>query len=154
MMLLLFFFSAYFTYAQSGIIVKYYTGTESTYNIDATGKLYFSGDDLLVKETSASNDVTIPISIIQKITLTTFVLGTDEVGANNAQISLFPNPSSDFIQIKSKNSEKLGVKIFSMTGQLVLKGTYASDEKIDVSKLNVGVYLVQVNGSTIKFIKK
>lgn len=154
MLFLLFFLSAIFSFAQSGVKITFYTATESNYNIDATGKLYFSGDNLLVKETSTSNDVTIPISIIQKITLTSFVLATSEVGANNSQLTLYPNPSTDFIKIKAKNTEKLIVKIFSMSGQLLLKGNYLSDESIDVSSLKSGVYLIQANDSTFKLMKK
>lgn len=144
-----------FTFAQTGVQVQFINGsTAQNYAVDNTGKLYFSGDNLLVKTSSTATDVTIPISIIQKVIFTDTALATNEVGSNVSQFSLYPNPSSDFIKIKSPKNEKLNVQIFSTTGQLVLKGNFASEQTIDVSRLSTGFYLVQANGSTIKFIKK
>ena len=140
-------------YAQTGVQIQFYSGSSQTYAVDSTGKLYFSGDNLLIKTSSSSSDVTIPTSLIQKIVFTS-VLATTEVVSNASKIYLYPNPTSDFIRIKSPAKEKLKVNIFSATGQLVLQGFYNPDQDIDVSLLSTGLYLVQANGVTIKFIKK
>jgi hypothetical protein len=146
-------FFGVFTFAQTGVKIKYYTGTEQGFNVSSSGKLYFSGDNLLVKPEANSTETSIPVSIIQKITFTDEVLSTQNVGLNKNNLQLYPNPSTDYIRIKSE-AKSLDVKIYSLEGKLVVSGTYKSDEDINISKLNAGVYLVQANGVTIKFIKK
>lgn len=146
-------FAGVFGFAQTGVKIKYYTGTEQGFNVSASGKLYFSGDNLLVKPEANSTETSIPVSIIQKITFTDEVLATQNVGLNKSNLQLYPNPSTDYIRIKSE-AKSLDVKIYNLEGKLVVSGTYKSDEDINVSKLNAGVYLVQANGVTIKFIKK
>lgn len=148
----LFLLSAGFAFSQTGIKVTYYTGAEQIFTIETTGKLYFSNDNLLIKTEASATDTSIPVSIIEKITFNN-ALATQEIGANEKNLKLYPNPSSDFIRIKSE-SKSISVKIYNLSGQIVLSGTYKSDENIDVSKLKKGVYLVQANGVTIKFIKK
>ncbi|WP_379966168.1 T9SS type A sorting domain-containing protein [Epilithonimonas sp. UC225_85] len=146
-------FVGVFTFAQTGVKIKYYTGTEQGFNVSASGKLYFSGDNLLVKSEANATETSIPVSIIQKITFTDEVLATQNIGLNKSNLQLYPNPSTDYIRIKSE-VKSLDVKIYSLEGKLLVSGTYKSDEDINVSKLNAGVYLVQANGVTIKFIKK
>ena len=107
----------------------------------------------MVKPEANSTETSIPVSIIQKITFTDEVLATQNVGLNKNNLQLYPNPSTDYIRIKSK-AKSLDVKIYNLEGKLVVSGNYISDEDINVSKLNAGVYLVQANGVTLKFIKK
>ena len=146
-------FASVFGFAQTGVKIKYYTGTEQGFNVSASGKLYFSGDNLLVKSEANSTETSIPVSIIQKITFTDEVLATHNVGLNKSNLQLYPNPSTDYIRIKSE-AKSLDVKIYNLEGKLLVSGTYKSDEDINASKLNAGIYLVQANGVTLKFIKK
>lgn len=141
-------------FAQTGVKITYYDTSTQTFNVENTGKLYFSGDNLMVQLNDTSSATSIPVSIIQKINFVAAALGTGEIGENSKNLQLYPNPSTDFIRIKSQNSEKLSVAIYSLSGKIALKGIYSSEENINVSKLTAGVYLVQVNGVTIKFIKK
>lgn len=143
-----------FSFAQTTIKVTYYTGSTQDYTIDTSGKLYFSGSNLLVKTTSTANNVSIPTNIIRKITFSSTVLATQEIGSNKDQIKLYPNPSSDFIRITSNKNEALKVKIYSAEGRLLLNGTYQPNEDIDITNFKEGFYLVQVNNTTLKLIKK
>lgn len=147
------FFSIFHAQAQAGIKVKYYTGTEQQFNIALTGKLYFSGDNLIVKQDVNSSETSLPISIIQKITFTDYILAASEIGQNKANLKLFPNPTSDSFTIAGVQ-QKLALNIYSLSGQLVHTQTYVPDSKIDISKLESGVYLVQINNVTFKLIKK
>lgn len=138
--------------AQTGLKITYSSGTTQDFVIADSGKLYFSGDQLMIQTAAAALPTSLPVSIIKKIVFSD-ALATQEVGLNKQNVQLYPNPSSNIIRIKAE-SKLLDVKIYSTTGQLVLSGKYKPDEDIDVSKLNAGVYLVQVNGVTIKLIKK
>ncbi|RZJ69069.1 T9SS type A sorting domain-containing protein [Flavobacterium sp.] len=141
------------SFAQTGVTVTYYDGTTQGFNVTAAGKLYFEQDNLLVKIEASSVPTTIPVSIIRKIAFSNS-LATETFGQNKSNVVLYPNPASDAIKIKADNFDTLETKIYSLSGQLVLKGNFQSGQDIDVSALTSGLYLVQVNGITIKFSKK
>lgn len=151
--LLLFLYVAFFS-AQTTIIVSYYTGSTQNYTIENNGKLYFSGSNLLVKTSGSAADVSIPTNIIRKITFSSTSLATQEIGINKSKIRLYPNPSTEFIRIVSDKKEALNIKIYSTEGRLVLSGTYRPSEDIDINTLKQGIYLVQVDNTTLKLIKK
>jgi Secretion system C-terminal sorting domain len=142
-----------YSIAQTGVNVTYYDGTVQAFNVTTTGKLYFEADNLNVKIDGFTAPTTIPVDIIRKITFSS-ALATTTFGENNHHLVLYPNPSSDVIQINSDITEDLNTKIYSLTGRLILQGVYKSGQDIDLSHLSSGLYLVQVNGLTIKFSKK
>lgn len=150
---LLFFLVSSYSFAQTGIIVTYYDGTTQGFNVTIAGKLYFASDNLYVKLDETTTPTTIPVTIIQKITFSS-TLATTNFGGNKNNLVLYPNPSTDVFRIKSDTNEELKINIYSLQGQLVHQGNYQSDEDINVSNLSSGLYLVQVNGLTIKFSKK
>jgi hypothetical protein len=139
--------------AQTGVTITYYDGTAQGFNVTSGGKLYFGSDQLYVKTDGTTAPTTIPVNIIRKITFGS-VLATTTFGENRNHLALYPNPGSDYIRIQSDADENLNTKIYSMAGQLVQQGTYQPDQDIDVSGLASGLYLVQVDGLTIKFSKK
>ncbi len=151
---LLLFLSAAYSFAQTTIKITYYTGSSQDYTVTLGGKLYFSGNNLLVKTSGSAPDVSIPTGIIRKITFASTLLATQEIGAQKDQVRLYPNPSADFIRITSDKKEALKVKIFSAEGRLILNGTFQPGEDIDISSFRAGFYLVQINTSTLKLIKK
>lgn len=142
-----------FSYAQTGITITYHDGASQSFSIASAGKLYFVSDNLYVKTDAITTPTTIPVSIIRRITFSNS-LSAGSFGENKNNLVLYPNPSSEIIKIKSDVEEELEVKIYSLTGQLVKKGTFLSNQSIDVSALSQGLYLVQVNNLTIKFSKK
>ncbi len=88
------------------------------------------------------------------IDLTTLkVIDSDLLSKNSTVI--YPNPTSDFVNVVSKE-EINSVEIYSLTGQKILS---SSSNKVSVSHLNNGIYLVKIqlqNGKTEtqKLIKK
>lgn len=74
--------------------------------------------------------------------------------ANETQVSIYPNPTSDFIKIQNVK-ELQNVRIFDMSGKIV-KETSSSD--IDVRNLSAGHYILNIySGNEVisrKFIKK
>ncbi|WP_431107429.1 T9SS type A sorting domain-containing protein [Winogradskyella poriferorum] len=68
-------------------------------------------------------------------------------------ISVFPNPARDVITITSHHSSVESLYLFDLTGKLIIK-TYGQ-EKLNISALNKGVYLLTINESSGKsFTKK
>ena len=76
---------------------------------------------------------------------------------NEAGSLIFPNPATQFIQIRFAKSENLNYKITSLAGQVVKSGL-VSDDKIDLAGIKQGVYLLEINDGqkmiTTKFIKE
>jgi|GEM_PF-1369115 len=83
------------------------------------------------------------------------ILSTQLTCLASDAVSVYPNPTTGIIKIKSNNTNTVTIKIFSPVGQLVKQGSYQGGEDISVSELAAGLYLVQINGSSmIKLIKK
>ncbi len=81
-------------------------------------------------------------------------LGIDD-NTVNTKIKVYPNPTSDYINIET-TSEIKDVSVYNMMGQLVLK---AVSKKVDTSKLSNGTFILEVtsnNGekSVSKIVKK
>jgi endonuclease/exonuclease/phosphatase family metal-dependent hydrolase len=79
------------------------------------------------------------------------------------EISIFPNPTSNILFIKSMhvNEEKVFVNIFNLNGQEVFSNTMAAQEnmQINVSDLYSGIYIIKIaseNGDiqSFKFVKQ
>lgn len=74
-------------------------------------------------------------------------------------ISAFPNPATDDIIFKSQNGAILEIRIFDVTGKLIMNSVSDQEEAIiNISKLNSGLYFAQISTqqirSTIKFVKR
>ena len=103
----------------------------------------------------AINDNVIYISEIDlgKIVSTQLSLSTNE-GSLTENISLFPNPSSSFIEVSglSQSDEYI---IYNTLGKEVSTGDISTTEKIDVSDLPPGFYILKLgSGKAFRFVRK
>ncbi|MDM1555426.1 T9SS type A sorting domain-containing protein [Chryseobacterium indologenes] len=88
--------------------------------------------------------------------LDTAVLSTVDLDSKKNEVSIYPNPGTDFISVGSKENLKK-ITIYSLEGKAVIKPQ--NSRNIDISKLPKGVYLLQgelENGTFVskKIIKK
>lgn len=73
--------------------------------------------------------------------------------------SFYPNPTSDFLNVKStaESSEKYTIRVFSTDGKLLRELQSTLPQNIDFSELKTGVYLINVTNSkenkTFRMIK-
>ena len=86
------------------------------------------------------------------------LIEAEKNGANNS-VSLYPNPSSDFVEIRSSKIETFDVKIIDPTGKLCFSGKVKTGEKINISEFQSGLYMFQIeseNGEQItrKILRK
>ena len=56
--------------------------------------------------------------------------------------TVFPNPANDFLTIQGKNVSS--IKIFNIHGNIVLSKNVNNNKKVDISILNKGMYLVEL----------
>ena len=72
-------------------------------------------------------------------------------------LKIYPNPSSnDFLTISSAEQGDKYVKLFNVSGQMVMNTKLVQDQRLNISSLTSGFYLVEVsiNGrsDTIKLV--
>jgi endoglucanase len=68
--------------------------------------------------------------------------------------NIYPNPVSDELHIQS-TKEQIDVTIFNLSGKTVLNTILKSgNNKLNISNLENGYYLIKTNGSYHKFVKK
>ena len=68
-------------------------------------------------------------------------------------LKMFPNPTSlGYVTLSNKSNTKMSVEIFDLSGKQILNKT-TNDNKLDVSDLKTGIYIIKVfqhNASTTK----
>ncbi|PXW18236.1 MULTISPECIES: reprolysin-like metallopeptidase [unclassified Chryseobacterium] len=83
-------------------------------------------------------------------------LSTSETVKDKNSIQIYPNPASDVLNV-TEISSKAQFIITNMAGQKVMNGQI-NDNKISVSKLTTGTYIISIEDkgttSNLKFIKK
>ncbi|WP_212004141.1 PKD domain-containing protein [Chitinophaga sp. HK235] len=100
----------------------------------------------------------------ENATATVTLTVLDDNDHSSRRIVLFPNPSSDFLQLRLDEvlTDNISVHIYSITGQLIQTYTFKQgttvQEQLDIRKLVQGIYMLQItNGKdfneTIKFVK-
>lgn len=87
----------------------------------------------------------------------TIAIGTLATSENAlSQVQIYPNPATDILNVTKVSSNAL-YSIYNVSGQLIAKGKI-TDNKVSVSKLQAGVYIISVeykgNVEKVKFIKK
>lgn len=84
-------------------------------------------------------------------------LSTSDFDKNT--ISVYPNPSNDFIFVKGIENRTISqVSIVDILGKNVFEAAEMNGNKIDISNLNTGIYILSITSDNkqerIKFIKK
>lgn len=71
------------------------------------------------------------------------------------QISIYPNPSNEYIKIKwTTPIDNSVVEIYSITGSLLYKNTLNSDNSINISDLKSGIYIIKMNSGSFSLVEK
>jgi hypothetical protein len=80
-----------------------------------------------------------------------------ESGLNNSDFetndfNLIPNPAKNNLRVQSNGNPISKIEIFNVLGQRVINIDSANilSKNIDISGLNVGIYLLKINSSTTK----
>jgi hypothetical protein len=97
---------------------------------------------------------------MKKILLGLFLLFSVLLHAQKPEVSVYPQPIKDVINISLKrpSSSKIQITIQDVLGNVIAKQTYKSDELISlsVSDLNLsnGIYLLKVDQEDFHFVSK
>ncbi|WP_067147806.1 T9SS type A sorting domain-containing protein [Pseudotamlana agarivorans] len=128
------------------------TAADSKTLVAGVGKgiIEFSGPvtTLTFTRTSGTNDGRHLFTFLDGATLT-----VDDVYASN-DLKLFPSPSSDFVEVSGLKTTE-NYKIFDVLGAVVGSGTISANQKITITNLVSGIYVLKLEtGNAIKFVKK
>ena len=73
-----------------------------------------------------------------------------EDNAIEAQIKVFPNPTSQFLYVTHPELIAFGINIVDLNGKQVYSGTISKEQPLDVSNYSQGMYLVTIENKTTK----
>lgn len=139
------------TASAQGIAVVSSNGTASNIHYSEIRSIVFSNHNMHVNKTECQdNYFSLPFT---SQVLFEEDLGLAENGAANS-LSIFPNPASNEIHLAVNDSEAREIEILNIQGTLVSKTVVTGKEGIDVSRLSSGVYFIQVDGTSVKFVKQ
>jgi len=139
--------------AQS-MVLKTKDGIITTKSLGTLKKFTFSNNSLMLNYLSGPIE-TYSLDNISKLTFKSVVTGVDNLSLTGAGVmKVYPNPVSDIVYIQNAPETDFTVSIYRMNGVLVLTAKLSSGTKsIDVSYLSSGLYLLNVNSRTFKFVK-
>jgi len=81
------------------------------------------------------------------------VLGAGEVIVKQDKVSVYPNPTADYITLQISSQEKpKEVSVYDLSGKLVMQQAISND-RIDLSSLMKGIYLLVFKNSDLKPVK-
>jgi uncharacterized surface protein with fasciclin (FAS1) repeats len=124
-----------------GQVIATLEGTDVTVTL-ADGKVLINTAEVTVADLEADNGV---VHVINAV-LTYEGLSVNEKA--KATFSIFPNPATDMINL----SERADVKIYSITGQLVMSMQDVS--QVNVETLKSGLYFVEATSNGQRFLDK
>lgn len=135
--------------AQTTVEVRLQDGGVHSYEMGATGKLYFQNDYLFIDD-----GTNIPYShLVSNIEKMLFSYEVSIEDIETADCKVYPNPASSFLKINVNNTDIIHYQLFSIDGRMLMAGDCHNDEGINVSTLPQGLYLLKVNGQTFKISK-
>ena len=80
---------------------------------------------------------------------------TDITISSDIDFEIYPNPSSDFLTIKSYFKTNLNYSVYSSIGKLVINGKLDNlNNIIDLYNLEPQLYILKIDGKSYKIIKK
>lgn len=132
--------------------IKKWDSVDQKIQLNALNRITFSNTDLILNYLAGTND-NIATSSIQSI-----IFGTN-TGIKNIQVdkntlSIYPNPSNDFIFLKNGLETNVNISIYSVSGyQIMSLQNYSVNDPINISQLNKGIYIIKINNKALKLSK-
>ena len=80
-------------------------------------------------------------------------LGIDEISTNMGMVSIYPNPVSDILYIKSKNVVITGLELYNVQGKQQFR-VLGNLHQINVESLNNGIYFLKIVSNEGTITKK
>ncbi len=140
--------------AQTRVAVNFIDGTSRNYIIPSSEGIYFSfsATDTLMRFQTTSGIQSFSVDMVRSIAFSDNN-AISQASLDSKQLVLYPNPAKDYIVIGGEPAEQQPVTIYSATGVVVTQGQYSFGEKIDISGLKRGFYVVKIGANALKMYK-
>lgn len=126
------------------IDVAYVFARSDSGNLKSVDKLYSD-----IQTVQAFYNDSIPTSC------TAFILSEKEIEFTTNDVAVFPNPANNSITIENKTTQELNAEIIAVDGKVVISQFEVNaNNRIDISKLKSGIYLIRVTNSNYQVIIK
>jgi PKD repeat protein len=132
---------------------------ESNYTFPTNMKLRFmcdaSGnwDDVYIDDITVTASTSVTNGPVHQVTVKE--IGNRFIPEGDDEFTIYPNPANDVLFITSEEQENADVYIYNTSGQLVMQTLLKSgNERIDISKLEKGLYLINIQSGDEVFTKK
>jgi hypothetical protein len=124
-------------------------GTSVSYDVNTVNKMTFSNGNMNVIKVDNASDM-YALSTIQQVRFAEIPSALRNITVSNKELSVFPNPVIDILNIKNPLSESATIVIFSLEGKQLMSKQLSTFENsnIDVSSLSKGFYLCKLYGGT------
>jgi len=137
------------------IIIQFKNGAELQKQIGSINKLTFSNNSMIVSYISGSSD-NLGIFDINKVyfgSISTSI-SISEVKCD-VKSDFYPNPATSIITFSNLTPSTVNVEIYGIYGVKVLSCKVSEDNnKIDISNLSNGIYIIKMGEISKKLIKQ
>ena len=139
------------TAATQVTVVMKANNTESVYSVSESGKVFFSGNSLVISTEGVSNDATIALTDIRKVLFSQNSSHTESI-SSDGNLSVYPNPATDRLYVVNATGNT-DITIYSISGSVALHTVVGEGGSINIGSLQKGMYLIKMNNTVIKFSK-
>lgn len=149
----LLFFINYGAISSQNLIVQQINGTENTMSLSAIRKLVFSGNSIQIRNFSGST-IDFQLADVRKIFFSNSSSSEDQIVNENEKLVIYPNPATLELNILIYDPNVNYIEIYNFQGRKI-KTEIVNDEleRIDISDLQSGIYLLKEGLQTTKFVK-
>lgn len=147
--------SALVSNAQKTIQIYEFGSPSASYEVALSdvAKIEFKDHSFDVVSNTDNSITSFALPAVQKIVFNKST-GIEEIAGDASAIVVAPNPVRDNLIVRGANDlYGSDLSIYSALGQLVFKQSAWNGETIDVSQLPSGIYFINIQSTTIKFIK-
>lgn len=103
---------------------------------------------------NGTQTLSVPYSDINRIRFQTSLSSLGEISGSTATYALRRNPVEASLEILGFSGRQVPLTIASADGHTVFSTSRWNGEDIDVTRLAPGIYIVNVDNTTLKFIKQ
>lgn len=131
------------------LVVTTTNGTEQLFQLTEESQLLFEDGNRLIIRDIDGTTATFDLANIRKMVCTE-TTGTDE--SLTSDLQLLPNPFRDSFIIRNLQGQG-SARIYTLDGRLVKTFMASEGQRVDISTLSQGMYLLHINGQTLKMMK-
>jgi hypothetical protein len=144
-------FAAHQSHAQAMLLASE-NGSTKSYAINAIQSVVFHDNTLMVNDGICETHH-FSVFFTDYVTLDG-TIGKDELNVQRG-LAIYPNPSSDFLQLNVKGKAVGDVVVYNALGTIVIqKSSCTFPYTLDVQALSSGMYTIHVQNQSIQFVKQ